>query len=125
MPKISWRRVLPLVLATFFVVGSLSNMFAPGPIYEEYLKWGYPSWFHFVTGSLELTAAVLLFLAPTRVLGSALGFAVMFAALVTVFVHGEYGHAIPPLVAATFSWAVGWISWRKRVAMPAGDQYRR
>ncbi|GGA02930.1 hypothetical protein GCM10011408_25530 [Dyella caseinilytica] len=114
-----------MVLATFFVVGSLSNIFAPGPIYAEYLKWGYPSWFHFVTGSLELTAAILLFRASTRVFGSALGFTVMLAALVTVTVHSEYGHAIPPLIAATFSLVVGWISWHKRIALPASDQYRR
>lgn len=116
MSKISWPQVIPLILAAFFVVGSLSNIFAPGSIYEEYLRWGYPRWFHFVTGSLELTTAILLFRARTRVLGSALGFSVMLAALATVIVHGEYGHAIPPLVVATFSLVVGWTSWRKRDA---------
>ncbi len=60
MSKISWRQVSAFALAAFFVVGSLSNIFAPGSIYEEYLRWGYPHWFHFVTGSLELTTAVLL-----------------------------------------------------------------
>jgi hypothetical protein len=125
MPKISWRRVLPLALAAFFVVGSLSNIFAPGSIYEEYLKWGYPRWFHFVTGSLELTAAILLFRAPSRLLGSALGCTVMLAALATVILHGEYGHAVPPFVAATLALVVGWMSWRKRAALPAIDQYRQ
>ena len=125
MSKISWRQVLPLALAAFFVVGSLSNIVAPGSIYEEYLKWGYPRWFHFVTGSLELTAAMLLFRASSRLLGSALGCAVMFAAVATVIIHGEYGHAVPPLVAATWSLVVGWISWRKRIALPAIDQHQR
>ncbi|MFC5582057.1 DoxX family protein [Rhodanobacter terrae] len=115
MSKISWRRVLPLALAAFFVVGSLSNIIAPGSIYAEYLKWGYPRWFHFVTGSLELTAAILLFRARSRLLGSALGCAVMCAALATVIIHGEYGHAVPPLVVAIGSLVVGWISWPKRV----------
>jgi DoxX-like family len=125
MSKISWRQILPLALAAFFVVGSLSNIFAPGSIYEEYLKWGYPRWFHYVTGSLELTAAILLFRAPTRLLGSALGCTFIFAALATVIIHGEYGHAVPPLVAATLSLVVGWISWRKRIALPAIDQRQR
>jgi hypothetical protein len=53
MSKISRHQGLALALAAFFVVGSLSNIFAPGSIYEEYLRWGYPRWFHFVTGSLE------------------------------------------------------------------------
>lgn len=117
MSKISWRQVLPLALAAFFVVGSLGNIFAPGSIYEEYLKWGYPYWFHFVTGALELTAAILLFRAPSRLSGAALGCTVMFAALATVIIHGEYEHAVPPLVVATWSLVVGWISWRKRMAL--------
>jgi hypothetical protein len=116
MSKTTWRQVLPLALAAFFVVGSLSNLFAPQSIYEEYLRWGYPPWFHLVTGSLELTTAVLLARAPSRLLGSALGFAVMLAALGTVTIHGEYGHAAPPLVVAAISVSVGWITWRKRLS---------
>ncbi|MBZ5788589.1 DoxX family protein [Burkholderia contaminans] len=116
MSKISWRQVLPLVLAAFFVVGSLSNIVAPRSIFEEYLKWGYPYWFHFVTGSLELMTAVLLARARTRLWGSALGCAVMLAALATVTVHGEYGHGVAPLVVATLSIVVGWIAWRTRLA---------
>ncbi|WP_233840145.1 DoxX family protein [Dyella sp. 2HG41-7] len=119
MSKISWRQALPFALATFFVVGSLSNVVAPGSIYEEYLKWGYPRWFHFVTGALEFTAAVLLFRVPSRLLGSALGCTVMLAALATVIVHGEYAHAVPPLVAAALSLVVGRMSWRKRIALPS------
>jgi hypothetical protein len=90
--QVSWRQVSALALAAFFVVGSLTNIFAPGSIYEEYLRWGYPHWFHFVTGSLELATAVLLARAQTRLWGSALGCTVMLAALATVTLHGEYGH---------------------------------
>ena len=81
MSKISSSQVLALALAAFFVAGSLSNIFAPWSIYEEYLRWGYPHWFHFATGSLELTTAVLLARVPTRLWGSALGCTVMLAAL--------------------------------------------
>jgi hypothetical protein len=116
LSRISWRQVLPLALAAFFVVGSLSNIVAPRSIIEEYLKWGYPHWFHFVTGSLELMTAVLLARAQTRVWGSALGCTVMLAALATVTLHGEYGHGVAPLVVATLSIVVGWIAWRKRFA---------
>ncbi len=122
MSKISWRQVLPLVLAAFFVVGSLSNIVAPRSILEEYLKWGYPHWFHFVTGSLELMTAVLLARARTRLWGSVLGCTVMLAALATVTVHGEYGHGVAPLVVAALSIVVGWIAWRGRFA--AGSMAR-
>lgn len=119
MSKISWRQVSALALAAFFAVGSLSNIFAPGSIYEEYLRWGYPHWFHFATGSLELTTAVLLAQARTRLWGSALGCTVMLAALATVTLHGEYGHGVAPLVVATLSMVVGWIDLRKRLPIPA------
>lgn len=116
MSKISWRHVSARALAAFFVVGSLSNIVAPGSIYEEYLKWGYPSWFHFVTGSLELTAAVLLVRERTRLFGSALGCTVMLAALATVTLHGEYEHGVSPTVVAMFTLVVGWITWRTRLS---------
>ena len=119
MSKISWRDVSALALAAFFVVGSLSNIFAPGSIYAEYLRWGYPRWFHFVTGSLELTTAVLLARARTRLWGSALGCIVMLAALATVTRHGEYGHGVAPLVVAILSIVVGWIAWRKQLPSSA------
>ena len=110
MSKITWRQVSALALAAFFVVGSLSNIFAPPSIYEEYLQWGYPHWFHFVTGSLELTTAVLLARAQTRLWGSALGCTVMLAAVATVTIHGEYAHGVAPLVVAALSILVGWIA---------------
>jgi hypothetical protein len=116
MSKIPWRQVLAWALAAFFVVGSLSNIFAPRSIIEEYVRWGYPHWFHFVTGSLELTTAVLLARAPTRLWGAALGCTVMCAALGTVIIHGEYAHAAPPLVVAGLAIVVGWITWRNRLS---------
>ena len=96
--------------------GSLSNIFAPRSIIEEYARWGYPHWFHFVTGSLELTTAVLLARAPTRLWGAALGCTVMCAAVGTVIIHGEYAHAAPPLVVAGLAIVVGWITWRNRLS---------
>jgi hypothetical protein len=117
MSKISWRQVSALALAAFFVAGSLGNILAPPSIYAEYLLWGYPRWFHFVTGSLELTTAVLLARAQTRLWGSALGCTVMLAALATVTLHGEYGHGVAPLVAAALSVLVGWIGRPRRSQM--------
>jgi hypothetical protein len=38
----------------------------------------------------------------------------MCAALGTVVIHGEYGHAVAPLIVAGLSILVGWITWRQR-----------
>ena len=109
---------MALALAAFFLAGSLGNIFAPPSIYAEYLRWGCPSWFHFVTGSLEFATAVLLVQARTRLWGSALGFTVMLAAFATVTLRGEYGHGLMPLVVAGLSILVGWVARRKLLSSP-------
>lgn len=100
MSKISWRQVpvlqgLASALAAFFVVGSLSNIFARGNL-RGISAVGTPYWFHFVTGSFELTTAVLLAQARTRLWGSVRGGAVMLAALATGTLTGtEYRRLSP------------------------------
>lgn len=96
MARIKWASVLRLLLAAFFVFGGLGNIFAPESILEDYQRWGYPDWFHYVTGVLELLVAVLLIVRPRHLYGPLLGAAVMFAAAGTVIAHGEYSHAIAP-----------------------------
>ena len=91
---------LGLCTCSFLRRGIAQQHLAPGSIYEEYLRWGYPHCFHVVTGSLELMIAVLLAQARTRLWGSALGCTVMLAALATVTLQGECGHGVPPLSSA-------------------------
>ncbi|WP_032830654.1 MULTISPECIES: DoxX family protein [unclassified Pseudomonas] len=119
MRKFSWRPILAWTLAAFFLVGAIGNIFVSESIAEDYLRWGYPDWFHFVTGALELTTAVLLAVAATRLWGAALGCVAMFAAAATVIVHGEYAHAIPPVVVLALSAVVGWTAWRLRSSTSA------
>lgn len=113
MRKFSWKSILAWTLAVFFLFGALGNIFASESIAEDYQRWGYPAWFHFVTGGLELLTAVLLAVAATRFWGAALGCVAMFAAAATVIAHGEYAHAIPPTVVLALTAVVGWIAWRR------------
>jgi hypothetical protein len=98
MTAISWPQALAWGLAAFFVVGFVINTFAVKMVGPEYRRWGYPDWFHFVTGGLELVAALLLPAMATRLIGVALGLAIMLAAIVTVVWHNEYRRAAPPFV---------------------------
>jgi len=107
MRNLSWRQILAWALAAFFVLGSSINIFSE-QAGVEYQSWGYPDWFHFVTGGLELSTAILLALAATRTLGVALGCAVMIAATITVLIHGEYAHAGLPLLVLASTAAIGW-----------------
>lgn len=98
MRNITARQVLAYVLVGFFVIGAAGNIMAPKTIAEEYARWGYPHWFHFVTGCLELTSAVLMARSASRLIGSLLASCIMASAIATVVFHGEYSHAIAPFV---------------------------
>src|SRR5258708_588801 len=108
MSEFSWRSILAWALAAFFVFGGAVNVAAPESVAADYRRWGYPDWFHLVTGGLELTTAVLLALTATRLLGAALGGVIMTAATATVAFHGEYTHAILPIAILTLAAVVGW-----------------
>jgi DoxX-like family len=97
MTSISWVQALVWGLAAFFVVGFVINTFAVKLVGPEYRRWGYPDWFHFVSGGLELVVALLLPAMATRLFGVALGSAIMLAAIATVVWHHEHGRAAPPL----------------------------
>jgi hypothetical protein len=108
MFHLAWNLILAWALAAFFTLGAVINVIAPGSTAAEYRRWGYPDWFHFVTGALELATAVLLAVAATRLLGAGLGGAVMLAATATVIVHGEYVRATPPVAVLILLGIVAW-----------------
>jgi hypothetical protein len=85
------------VLAAFFALGAIGNIFASESILADYERWGYPSWFHYITGLVELTVSLLL-ITRFRMWGALLGSLIMASAVATVLFHGEYPRAIPPLV---------------------------
>lgn len=91
-------RLLNGLLVAFFLFGGFGNVFASDRILADYAQWGYPAWFHYLTGALELSAAGLLIFARTRTAGALLGSAVMVAAAGTVVVHADYLHALPPVL---------------------------
>ena len=97
MSGVSWVQALTLALAAFFVVGFVINTFMVKLVGPEYRRWGYPEWFHFVSGGLELMVALLLPAMATRLFGVALGSAIMLAAIAAVVWHREYRRAVPPL----------------------------
>lgn len=86
------------LLACFFIFGAIGNILAPANIAADYHRWGYPDWFHYLTGLLELTTGTLLFSRSWRFYGAILGILIMSGACITVLLHQEYTHAIAPLV---------------------------
>lgn len=96
MRNLTWSHLLAWVLAAFFFVGGLGNIFASEAILADYARWSYPDWFHYVTGALEIFTAALILLA--RRAGLALAAMIMASAVATVLWHGEFIHAVPGAV---------------------------
>jgi hypothetical protein len=107
MNDLAWTSLLTWALAAFFVVGFGINTFAVKLVGPEYRRWGYPDWFHFVSGGLELLVALLLPAPATRPFGVALGCAIMLAAIVTVVRHREHRRAAPPTIVLVLLAVVG------------------
>jgi len=112
MKSIPWRHIYAWLLAAFFALGGFLNIFASPGVLEDYERWGFPGWFHYVTGALEWTSAVLMAVPFTRFAGSMLAAAVMAAAAGTVLLHGEYTHAVAPLVVLALACVNAWLTWR-------------
>jgi hypothetical protein len=111
MIDILWIRVLAWALAAFFLVGFFINTFAVKLVGPDYKRWGYPDWFHFVNGVLELAVAALMATAPTRPYGLLLGACIMAAAIATVVYHREYHRGVPALIVLTLMSIVAWGMW--------------
>jgi hypothetical protein len=109
-----WKSMYVWLVAAFFVFGGLTNIFTPDEIRADYLRWGYPDWFRFLTGTLEITAAALIALHSTRLWGAILGSIVMTGAVGTLFLHGEFTHAITPLLALVAVLAVAGLNRKTR-----------
>jgi Ni/Fe-hydrogenase subunit HybB-like protein len=66
----------------------------------QFMRWGYPAWWNFVTAALELLSAALIVLPETRIWGLALGATVLIAATATVTWRREYKHLTPVVALA-------------------------
>lgn len=102
-----WQPILSWALAAFFALASWLNAFDAKSI-AAYQTWGYPNWFHFVIAGMEFITSALLIMAVTRMYAASLGCVVMIGAVLTLFIQGEYGHAILPIVIFASLTAVGW-----------------
>lgn len=111
MTDLTIAGVLAWLLAAFFLIGTVTNVILPGTFRQDYARWGYPDWFHWVTAVLELAVVILLVFPAVRLFGAALGVAVMIAAVGTLLIYREYKHAIAPIVIMVLAAVCGWLTY--------------
>ena len=113
--------ILPILLSLFFVVGSIANGFPSAATRADYVAWGSPGWFHFVTAACEITTAILLFFPRTRLWGVLLGLAVMGSAALTLLLHSEFAHMLIPLTIMALLMFAGAAAWPARARNGRAD----
>ncbi|MCX4160186.1 MULTISPECIES: DoxX family protein [Paraburkholderia] len=95
----SFESILAMIVAALFVVAGAINLAGRGAVRSDFARWGYPVWFRWLCGALELLGAALLFGQQTRVLGLVLASAIMIGALFTLLRNREpFAHLAPALV---------------------------
>jgi len=95
----SFESILAMIVAALFAVAGVVNLTRPGAVKRDFARWGYPAWFQWLCGALELLSAALLLGQQTRVLGLTLAGAIMIGAFFTLLRNREpFGHLAPTLV---------------------------
>ena len=90
--------IIAWLLAIAFVGAGSFNAVGGATVQAQFLRWGYPAWWNFVTAVFDGLGGALIFFPKTRILGLALGAMVLIAAIATVIWRREYKH-LPPGVA--------------------------
>ena len=83
-----------LLVAGFFGAG-LFNAIGTSGTQSDFARWGYPRWWNILTGGLEIISAVLIALPASRIVGLALGAAIIAAAIMTVLRYRDFSHLVP------------------------------
>jgi len=83
-----------LLVAAFSGAG-LFNAIGTRSTRKGFVRWGYPGWWHWVTGGLEIVSAILIAHRPWRAAGLGLGAIIIAVASLTVLRHREYVHLAP------------------------------
>ncbi len=104
VPGASW------LLAAMFLMAGATKLMGADMHVESFARWGYPDWFRLAIGTVEVTAAVLLVIPATAVLGAALISTVMAGATFThlVLAKGEGANAVMTVTLLLAAVAIGW-----------------
>lgn len=97
--------VLP---AAMFLFAGGNKLAATPQMREGFVNFGFPLWFLYVTGAIEVGSAVLLLIPRTAVFGSVLLVCTMIGAVLTHLKIGDYAHLGVPLVLLALVAIVGY-----------------
>jgi len=83
------------LLVAGFLGAGVFNAISTSTTQSDFARWGYPRWWGILTGGLDIVSAVLIALPLSRIVGMALGAAIIAAAAFTVLRHRDFSHLVP------------------------------
>ena len=99
---------LGVVLAIFFLMAGGAKLLNPDAHSENFANWGYPLWFLYMTGIIEVGGAIGLLIPTARLYSTFVLGGTMVGALLTHLRAGEMGAVPVPLVLLALLILLGW-----------------
>ncbi len=96
------RLSIQIILAVFLFLAGSAKFLNAAAWTKMFSNWGYPVFFSYVIGLLEMAAAIGLFIDKTRLYSVYLLTMIMLGALGTHLVHSEFHRLTGPLLYLVF-----------------------
>lgn len=112
--------IATVLLSAVFLIAGTTKLVPLDFHVESFERWGYPMWFLYAVGLLEVVAAIGLLWPKTASVASGALLAVMLGAIATHLIHAEWGMTLPPLAISVL---LGRILWVRRA--PLAELWRR
>ena len=101
--------VLSVVLSLAFILAALPKLLGTQAWVVKFARWGYPNWFPFAIGSLELLGAILLLIPGVAKYGASLLGVVMLGAAYTHLANGEGLQVLRPVIVLLLLGITVWL----------------
>ena len=105
--------ILSSLLTLVFTISALSKLAGAQGWITRFTKYGYPKWFLFLIGTLELLGGMLLLVPRVSMYGASVLGVIMIGAAYTHLANGEGLQVLRPMIVMTF---LGIVVWLRRTA---------
>lgn len=107
-------RILVIVLALAFAGAGIAKLLSAPMMVAEFTLFGYPQWFLYVVGALEVLGAIFFLVPRLRAVATGIVLCIMVGAIFSHVTHGQFGMAIGPLILLVLALALGSLEgwWR-------------
>ena len=101
-------RIVSWILALIFLLSGGAKLVGLEFEIEAFTRWGYPLWFMYLAGALEVAGGIALLVPRLSALASAGLAAFMIGAVATHVVHAEWARLV---VALAIMLTAAWRAW--------------